>query len=349
MRNREELCAATTLAVVATAVWSFGAAAPAAAQAACKEMRKINVGVSVSPPNVVHTTPYIAKELGLFAKHCIDVNIIQFDGGESPAATAAVSQGSAIANISDVAIGRGMKAKQLWGLAPRPPQVYAVSESIKTAADLKGKRLSAAGGGVGSFNWRMGREVLRSAGLDVADVQFISQGTAGRLPGLVAGQLEGVALHPEDMYLAMKQKPGVHSLTSISDLLPLYMFNAYGAADDWVVRDRPLLRDTLAALLDANRLIYRDKDKVVPIMEKATQKPREAVEFAWETLTKNCVWGVNEGFDQKRTEFTVDMDVAAGDIDAAKKPKFEQVVDMSMAKEVVEAAGGRVTINGCSM
>jgi len=310
--------------------------------------RKINVGVSVSPPNVVHTTPYVAKELGIFARHCIDANIIQFDGGESPAATAAVSQGTAISNVNDVAIGRGMKAKQLWGLAPRPPQVYAVGENIKTAADLKGKRLSAAGGGVGSFNWRMGREVLRSAGLDVADAQFISQGTAGRLPGLVAGQLDGVALHPEDIYLAMKQKPGIHALVAIADLLPLYMFNAYGGSIDWVARDRALIRDTLAAMIETNRLIYREKDKVVPIMVKATQKPQDAVESAWDFLTKNCIWGVNEGFDQKRTEFTVNMDVNAGDIEAAKKPSFEQVVDLSIAKEAVEAAGGRVTIGSCT-
>src|SRR3984893_10298566 len=137
----------------------------AAAQGNCTTMRKINIGVSVAPPNVVHTSSYVAKELGLFAKHCIDANIIQFDGGESPAATAAVAQGTAMANVSDVAVGRGVKAKQLWGLAPRPPQAYAVAESIKSATDLKGKRLSAAGGGVGSFNWRMGRAVLRSAGL----------------------------------------------------------------------------------------------------------------------------------------------------------------------------------------
>ena len=329
-------------------VWLAAGVTSADAQANCQGgLRKINVGVAVSPPNVVHTTPYVAKELGLFAKHCVDANIIQFDGGESPAATAAVAQGSAISNVTDVAIGRGMKAKQLWGLAPRPPQVYAVAESIKTAADLKGKRLSAAGGGVGSFNWRMGREVLRSANLDVADVQFISQGTAGRLPGLVAGQLDAVALHPEDMYLAMKQKPGLHALTSISDLLPLYMFNAYGGSNDFVGRDRALIRDALAAMIEANRLIYRDKDKVLPIMVKATQKPQDAVEFAWDSLTKSCIWGVNEGFDPKRTEFTVNMDVAAGDIEAARKPGFDQVVDMSVAREAVEAAGGRVTIGNC--
>ena len=68
---------------------------------------------------------------------------------------------------SDVAIGSGMSVQQVWGLAPRMPQAYMVAPDVKKAADLKGKRLSATGGGVGGFNWRMGREVLKSAGLDV--------------------------------------------------------------------------------------------------------------------------------------------------------------------------------------
>src|SRR3954468_140023 len=168
---------------------------------ACTTMRKINVGVSVAPPNVVHTSPYVAKELGFFAKRCIDANIIQFEGGQSATSNAAAVQGSAIVSVSDVAIGRGLKVQQFWGLAPRMPQAYMVAPGIKTAADLKGKKLSATGGGVGGFNWRMGREVLKTAGLTVDDAQFIASATAGRLPGLLTGQIDGVALHPEDVYL----------------------------------------------------------------------------------------------------------------------------------------------------
>src|SRR5260370_14510154 len=100
-------------------------------------------------------------------------------------------------------------------------------------------------------------------------------------------------------------------------------------------------------MIETNRLIYREGEKVGPIMVKATQKPQDAVEFAWDSLTRNCIWGVNEGFDPKRTEFTVNMDVAAGDIEAAKKPSFDQVVDMALAKEAVEAAGGRATSGNC--
>jgi ABC-type nitrate/sulfonate/bicarbonate transport system substrate-binding protein len=228
------------------------------------------------------------------------------------------------------------------------PQAYMVAPDIKTAAELKGRKLSATGGGVGGFNWRMGREVLKSAGLKVEDAQFISSAMAGRLPGLVAGQIDGVSLHPEDVFLAKKQKPSLNLLVQLVDLLPDYMFNAYGASTEWLASDHVLLRDTIAAMIEANRAIYRDKEKVIPIIMQATAKPRDAVEYAVDIETKHCVWSVNEGFDPKRTQWSIDNSVANGDIDAAKKPGVEQVADIAFAKEAVEAAGGRVTIGNCT-
>ena len=115
---------------------AFGASDALAQNAPnCPTMRKINIGVSVAPPNVVHTSPYIAKELGFFAKRCIDANIIQFEGGQSATSNAAAVQGSAIVSVNDVAIGNGMKVQQFWGLAPRMPQAYMVSPDVKTNVD----------------------------------------------------------------------------------------------------------------------------------------------------------------------------------------------------------------------
>lgn len=340
----------TTLLPLAAACVALGASdVLAQTPPNCTTVRKINVGVSVAPPNVVHTSPYIAKELGFFAKRCIEANIIQFEGGQSATSNAAAVQGSAIVSVSDVAIGNGMKVQQFWGLAPRMPQAYMVSPDIKTAKDLKGKRLSATGGGAGGFNWRMGREVLKTAGLTVDEVQFISAPTAGRLPGLVAGQIDGVALHPEDVFLAKKQKPTLNLLVQLVDLMPNYMFNAYGASLDWIARDRALLRDTAAAMIEANRTAYRDKAKVRPIIVKATEKPAEAVDYALEVLTKNCVWSVNGGFDPARTQWTIDKSVENGDVPKDKKPTIEQVANLALAKEAVDAAGGPVTIGECKL
>jgi NitT/TauT family transport system substrate-binding protein len=323
------------------------AGAAAAEEPACSgPPRKINVGVSVSPPNVVHTPPYVAKALGYFAKRCIDVTIIQFDSAASPANVAAVSQGTAMAALTENAIAQGVKGHQVWGMAPHIAQEYFVAESVKTLQDLKGKRLSAAGG-IGSYNWQMGRNLLRLAGLRDDDAQFISQGTAGRLPGLLAGQIDGVVLHPEDSYIASREKPGAHSLMKLAEMLPNMMFNSYGAADIMVARDRDLVRDTIAGMIEANRTIYRDKATVVPIMMEATQKPREAVEYAVDQMTRNCVWSVNTGFDPARTEWTEQFAIGNGDLDAAKHAEFERIVDIKLAADAVAAVGGPMTINNC--
>jgi NitT/TauT family transport system substrate-binding protein len=337
----------TMLPLVATVLLASMLAGSAAAQTCNGPLRKVNVGVSVSPPNVVHTTAYVAKELGLFAKHCIDANIIQFDGGSSPAASVALTQGNTFATVSDIQVGRGMKVKQVWGLAPKAPQSYVVAEGIKSFADLKGKRLSAAGGGVGSFNWRIGREALGKAGLVVDNAQFISQGTAGRLAGLVAGQIDAVSLHPEDAFMAIKQKPGLTILTQVADLMPLYSFNTYGVATDTIAKDRPVVVDFIAAMVEANRAIYRDKDKVIPIIMDATQKPREAVEFAIDMLTKNCILSVNSGFVRERTEWTHQNNIDIGDIPPEKKLTFDQIADHKLAEDAVASLGGPVTIGNC--
>ena len=90
----------TGLALALASITTAALMSAGAAHAACDGgMRKISIGVSVSPPNVVHTTPYVAKELGIFAKHCIDANIIQFDGGGSPASKAAAAQGTALVSV----------------------------------------------------------------------------------------------------------------------------------------------------------------------------------------------------------------------------------------------------------
>jgi NitT/TauT family transport system substrate-binding protein len=325
-----------------------GGRRPAGAQPACSgSLRKINIGVSVSPPNVVHTPPYVAKALGYFAKRCIDANIIEFNGGTVGTIVAAIAQGNTIANLTDISLAHGLTGKQIWMFAPHPPQAYVVAPGIKTASDLRGKRLSAAGGGVGGFNWLMGREVLKTAGLKVDDAQFVAQDTAGRLPGFLAGQVDAVVLHPEDVYLALRERPGAHVLVQLSKLMPNFTFTAYGASDGFISRDPALLRDAVAAMIEAVRTMYRDKNRVLPIITEATHKPRDAVEYAYDQLTANCIWAVNAGFNPASTLWTEQHDIDDGDIDPSKHLAYDQIVDVKLAHDALMAAGGPTTIGKC--
>ncbi len=348
IRSLAGLAAAlVVIAACATAPAPAPPGSPAAQSTPCPTLRKISIGVSTAPPNVVHTPPYVAKELGIFAKRCIDAEVVEFEGGLSATNLTAVAQGKVMASLNEVAIEQGLKGKQVWGMAPRLPHVYMVAESIKTAADLKGKRLSAAGGGVGSFNWRMGREVLKTANLTVDDAQFISTGTAARLPGLLAAQIHGVALHPEDVYLAQKEKPNLRILVNLNQLLPLYFFNAYGVADSKLAEDRALIRDVVASLIETNRFIFQNKDKVIPVMAKATQKPDDAVAYAWDFLTQNCVWSVNTGFNRQRTEWSIQSSVDNKDVEPSRRLTYEQIVEESLGNEALALIGGPTTIGGC--
>src|SRR3981081_1002815 len=137
--------ASPAAAPAATPVTFSAAAAPANASGVCAgTLRTLTIGVPVAPPNVVHTPPFVARALGYFAKRCIDANIVQFEGGLPQPPVPAAARGAAMGPRNESAIGAGLKGKQVWGMAPKPPQAYVVAESIKTAADLKGKRLSAA-------------------------------------------------------------------------------------------------------------------------------------------------------------------------------------------------------------
>src|SRR5262249_38070167 len=156
--------------------------------------------------------------MGFFARRCIDANLGQFDGAQSQTAKVAAARGSAIGSVAAVAIRRGVTEQHIWGLAPRMPQADRGSQGGQKAAELKGKRPNATGAGGGSSAWRMGREALMAAGLSVDAAQFIAARTAGRLPGLVAGHIEAVALHPEEEYLAGKQKPGLNVLVRVVEL-----------------------------------------------------------------------------------------------------------------------------------
>ena len=102
------------------------------------------------------------------------------------------------------------------------------------------------------------------------------------------------------------------------------------------------------ALIEANRAIYTQKEKVVPIMVEATKKPPEAVAFAYDYLVKNCVWAVNTGFSKERTEWSIQNGIENGDIQADKRPSYEQVVDVKLGDEALKAAGGAKKIGACA-
>jgi NitT/TauT family transport system substrate-binding protein len=320
-----------------------------ASQGPCSgPMRKLTIGLSTIPSTAVEAPPFVAKSLGLFARRCIDAEIVGFDGGGSGALKAAVTQGEVLGNVPVSDVARGAKLRQLWVEGLRLPHQYVVAEDIHSPADLKGRKLAALGGGPASFHYVMSREMLKSGGLTVNDAQLVPGPIQSRLSWIATGLLDGIALNPEDVYLAQQQKPSLHVLTSLADLLPLEEYGPMGASEGLIERDPALVRDALATIIEAMRLMYRDRAAVLPIMAQATQRPEAAVAYAYDAITSHCVWPVNGGLVRERLDFMAQLSVDNGDVEAAQKPSFDQLVNRQVSDGALALAGGLATIGSCT-
>src|SRR5207245_8821433 len=146
-----------TLAVLATAcgggVGTGGgtaattAASPTASAVAkaTGQAKKVTIAVPVTPPNVVHLTPYVADAFGYFRDENLTVELIRFDGGvgslRASASGAIDLAGTSSEPVLD-AIANGADVKIVYSYAPNVDGSFAVGSNITTIADLKGSTMA---------------------------------------------------------------------------------------------------------------------------------------------------------------------------------------------------------------
>src|ERR1051325_3029520 len=105
---------------------------------------KITVGIPTSPPNIVHMPVIVAKELGLYKKAGLDVNIVSLgDGTKVYRALLAGNIEFGLTPGAPTIIGRshGAAVKALSANLPKFEASMVVRAEIKTMEDLKGKRI----------------------------------------------------------------------------------------------------------------------------------------------------------------------------------------------------------------
>src|SRR4030095_16337996 len=224
--------------------------------------RKVVFGVPVTPPNLVHIPPYIAKEMGFFNDLNIDVELVTFEGG-TQTLRGSVAGGLDITGTSaDPAIvgaARGAGTKVLGSYSHKLSQSMLVQGDIKSCKDLKGRKIGIQE--VGAFNEVMSRAVLASCGLTPKDVDYVPVSTKGRVAGLLAGQIDTAILHVDQALVAKKKKPDLNILVNLWEPLPKWLYAAYIAPEKEINSNRQLYVDIMAALIKANRFMYNNKAK----------------------------------------------------------------------------------------
>lgn len=327
-----------TLLIVTWIALSLGLS-PAEAQT----RRKVVFGVPVTPPNVVHLPPYIAKEMGFFAEHNIDVELVTFEGG-TQTLRGSVAGGLDITGTSSdpaiIAAARGAGTKVLGTYSHKLSQSMLVQGDIKTCKDLKDRKIGIQE--VGAFNEVMSRAVMATCGLTPKDVQYVPVSTKGRVAGLLSGQIDTAILHVDQAIVAKKKKPDLNILVNLWEPLPKWLYAAYIAPEKEINNNRQLYIDIMTALIKANRFIYNYKSKTVEIAVKYTQQDADAVGQTYDILANAGAWPVNDGLPKDMVEWTINKQVELGSIKAQEKPTYEKLVDISIIDAALSKVGGRL-------
>ena len=306
--------------------------------------RKVVFGVPVTPPNVVHIPPYVAREMGFFAENNIEAEFVTFEGG-TQTLRGSVAGGLDITGTSAdpaiIAAARGAGTKVVGTYSHKLSQSMLVQGDIKSCKDLKGRKIGIQE--VGAFNEVMSRAVMASCGLTQKDVQYIPVSTKGRVPGLLSGQIDTAILHVDQALVAKKKKADLNILVNLWETLPKWVYAAYIAPEKEIGSNRQLYVDIMAALIKANRFIYNNKAKIVEIATKYTQQDADVISQTYDLLANAGAWPVNDGLPREMVEWTINKQVELGTIKAEEKPTYEKLIDVSVVQAALSKAGGRLT------
>lgn len=321
--------------------WHIGAALAAAVLSAgvAQAQQKVVIGIPTSPPNVIHMPAIVAKDLGLYKKAGLDVEIVSLgDGTKVYRALLAGNIDLGLTPGAPTIIGtaNGASVKALSANLPKFEASLIVRGNIKSMEDLKGKRI-----GIqepGGFADILSRAVLRAGKIDPKDVNFVAIASED-VPALVANQVDTAILHIEQEKLAQSKVPDLHAIARMWDLQPktLYIFLS---ATEKEIKDKPdVVQKVVTANIEATRIMYTDKAKVLPILVKNTGYPEKIISETYDFMVQNCLWDANSGLSKERIDFTAELMTKIGNIKEGKTPKYEDVVDTSFAKKALDELG----------
>jgi NitT/TauT family transport system substrate-binding protein len=299
----------------------------------------LTVGMPTTPPNVVHMPVVVASELGIFKKNGIQVKTVPLEGGVKVframlAGNLDIAQSPG--TVTSIAISKGSQVKAILGTLYKFEASMVVRGDIKTMADLKGKRI-----GIqqpGGFADILSKSVLRAAKISPKEVNFVSIASED-VPALVANQVDTAILHIEQEMLAQQKVPSLHAIARMWELQPKQMYTYYSVKDETIKAKPAALQAFVNSVVEATRIIYTDKARVLPIMVKSTGYPEKIISDTYDFMVKHCIWDANTGLAPERVNFTAELMTKVGNIEKGKTPTYEQIVDKTFAQKAIKQLG----------
>jgi ABC-type nitrate/sulfonate/bicarbonate transport system substrate-binding protein len=229
--------------------------------------------------SALHWPYLIAEQEGMFQKEGIEIKRVL--GGTTTATSQALVGGSidfAQMNLVQLLAANTAGADLVAVAGDTLVPIYSliVHPSIKSYADLKGKRLAVASP-TDPLNYVMAR-MLAANGLTPADYEMIGLGgTPTRLAAVEKGGVAGALVNQPSDFKAIAS--GFRSLGYSTDYVDNFQYTVSGVRRDWAQKNRPLVVRFLRAFARGCEFFYDPKNKEAvmrALMDKAKADREEA-------------------------------------------------------------------------
>ena len=231
---------------------------------------------------------WVTQEAGLFKKYGLTSELILISGD-------AASLQAMLANELDFTNAAGTTPIQatlqgadfviIASSYNLMPYSFVVHQDIRSAADLKGKRMAVSRlGGITEFAAKLTFEKL---GLGPKDMTLIQAGPdAQRIAALQSGSVAATVLAPPGLYAATSL--GLKVMADLGDLGIKYPSSVMVARRAYLAQNRPTVTKFVMAFTEGLHVYAQNKDFTLGIMQKyARLKDRDAMARAHDYFVKN--------------------------------------------------------------
>ncbi|HEY7218224.1 MAG TPA: ABC transporter substrate-binding protein [Candidatus Binatia bacterium] len=216
---------------------------------------------------------WIAKDVGFFKKHGLDVNVVYTPGGLSVVhemlagrLQLAISTPAAVLRSN---LG-GSDFAYIGALSNRIDYSVVANKHVKSVQDLRGRKIAI--GTLGAGPDYFGRIVFEKLGMRVGkDITFVTTvgGQPTRLAMLQSGSLDGAVLSPP--YTLNAEQLGFSTVLHYASVIPHLFSNGYFARRKYL-RDKPRIAENIVkALIDATRYVFSNPAETVDVLARRLQ------------------------------------------------------------------------------
>jgi len=214
------------------------------------------------------STVWVAKDLKIFDKHGLDVDVIMINGSARSVAallggSTQFATGSATGPI--VAAARGADLKVIAASYNKFPYAFIVKPEIRAPKDLRGKRVNILNFG-GSNDLAL-QLALKEWGLKLPDIQVMIGGDAPtRLLSLVTGRTDATILSPPHLTKAVQA--GYRVLADMGEMSANFTQSSLYVKGSFIREDRDRVKRFVRAYAEAVHAIKNDRERTMKVFAK---------------------------------------------------------------------------------